>query len=265
MQNLNIALIQSELVWENISANLERFNQKIESLTQKPDLIVLPEMFSTGFTMNCQQYSEPINGRAVQWMKDTAKEKNVVITGSLLISEKGGFFNRLIWMMPDGSYSYYDKKHLFRFGNEHIHYTPGNILKTFDCKGWKVRGLICYDLRFPVWTRNQHNDGSYDYDFLIFVANWPEKRKHHWRSLLVARAIENQAYVAGVNRCGYDGNGVSHSGNSMLVSPAGEILYEAPEGIEDITLQNLSMKNLADFRAHFNVGQDWDRFSLHTS
>src|SRR5574337_503960 len=219
MENLNITLIQSNLHWENIDKNLQQFSEKMATVKEPTDLIVLPEMFSTGFSMNSKNLSEGMNGKTLLWMRKHCKEKGCAITGSVIISENGNYFNRLIWMWADGSYEIYNKRHLFQMANEDNYYTPGKYRKVVELKGWKICPLICYDLRFPVWSRNTWKktskfikDGGREiiaeYDVLIYVANWPERRAHPWKSLLVARAIENQSYVIGVNRVGSDGNGV---------------------------------------------------------
>ena len=222
MRNLTVTLIQTELAWEDIDANLALFDERIERLDTPSDLVILPEMFSTGFSMNAPRLAEPVDGKAVTWLRNKAIQKKRVITGSIMTREKKTFFNRLVWARPDGTLSLYDKKHLFRYAGEEKVYTAGNALTTVDLKGWKIRPFICYDLRFPIWTRNLNQA----YDLCFFVANWPAKRAAHWRALLRARAIENQAYVIGVNRVGRDGNGFEYSGHSAVIDPLGNVLFE---------------------------------------
>lgn len=229
--DLRITLIQTNLCWEDREANLEMFSEKIASLQDPTDLIVLPEMFTTGFSMQPEKFSETMDSSAMGWMKETAKEKNAVICGSIMMRDNGRFYNRLIWMRPDGSFEFYDKRHLFGLGEEHNHYSPGKEKKLVQLKGWQILPLICYDLRFPVWCRNGpsgsagKNTSSQAYDILLFVANWPDRRIHAWKRLLEARAIENQCYVIGVNRIGDDGKGIHYSGESSVIDPRGEIFW----------------------------------------
>jgi predicted amidohydrolase len=259
MNDLKITIIQSNLDWENIDKNLEMFSSKINSIVEPTDLIVLPEMFTTGFSMQPEKLADTMDGRTVQWMKKQATNKNCVITGSFICVENGNYYNRLIWMKPDGSFSVYDKRHLFSMANEHKHYTAGNKKMTEEINGWKICPLICYDLRFPVWSRNTNAD---KYDVLIYVANWPERRNHPWKTLLLARAIENQCYVVGVNRIGNDGNEIYHSGDSAVINFKGEIISKTPahdESVETITLQH---NDLEEFRTQFPVLNDADGFHL---
>ncbi|MCC6837611.1 MAG: amidohydrolase, partial [Bacteroidia bacterium] len=235
MNDLKITIIQSALYWENIDWNLEQFAKKIDSIKEQTDLIILPEMFTTGFTMQPELLAEGMNGKALAWMKVHAQKKQCVITGSFVCEENGNYYNRLVWMRADGSYATYDKRHLFTMANEDKHYTAGSKKIIEEIKGWKICPLICYDLRFPVWARNK-NDNRYD--LLIYVANWPERRNHPWKTLLLARSIENQCYVAGVNRVGNDGNEIYHSGDSAVINFKGEILSKTPahdECIETIS------------------------------
>ena len=197
---INVTLIQSDIIWEDKVSNLKNYQNKISQI-ESTDLIVLPEMFTTGFSMNPKDISETMSGETIQWMKSNASKMNSAICGSIIIEEDDKYFNRFIWVNPDGSICQYDKKHLFSFAGEDKNYTAGNEKIIIEYKGWKICPLVCYDLRFPVWSRN-----SEDYDLLIYVANWPTKRKLAWKSLLVARAIENQCYVIGVNRVGKDEN-----------------------------------------------------------
>ncbi len=218
---LTVSVIQTELVWENVDANLQQFTTLLQNVAPA-DIYVLPEMFSTGFSMQPEKFASESHTKGLAWLKQTAVNKNVAIVGSLMVDDGGKYYNRLFFVTPQQQVYTYDKKHLFSLGNEQKHYTGGNELLIVDYLGWKICPLICYDLRFPAWARNSHN-----YDLLIYVANWPERRAYHWRSLLIARAIENQTYVAACNRIGADGNGVAHNGTSMLIDCSGQVIAES--------------------------------------
>lgn len=262
MSDLTITLIQANLHWENIPANLAMFDEKIDAIREKTEVIVLPEMFSTGFSMQPEKLAESMDGSAVQWMKKKAKEKNVIITGSLIIEEGGAYYNRLIWMLPNGQYGIYNKRHCFGFAGEDDHYTAGDKRLIAQVKGWKINLNICYDLRFPVWARNTIQDnGAPEYDVLINVANWPERRSTPWRALLQARAIENQCYVVGVNRVGNDGNDIYHSGDSSIIDPVGEIIYHKAHS-EDVFTHTFSRAHLDEMRAKFPFMKDADKFMI---
>ena len=286
MQDLKITIIQSNLHWENKEKNLEMFSQKIAAISEVTDLIILPEMFTTGFSMHPELFAETMIGNTITWMKAKAKEKNCVITGSFICEDnampagrQGKHFNRLVWMNTDGTYSVYDKRHLFRMGDEDKHYGHGEKKIIVDLKGWKICPLICYDLRFPVWARNKSGARSLelgekkdsnlsvlptpDYDLLIYVANWPERRAHPWKSLLVARAIENQSYTIGVNRVGNDGNDIYHSGDSIVLNFKGEAISKIESGKESISTITLNYKDLEDFRKQFPVMLDADDFEIN--
>jgi len=262
MQDLTITLMQAALAWKDKEKNLEKFAGWIGTLTTKPDLIVLPEMFNTGFVVEPATVSESMDGMGMKWLAEQAKHSGCVITGSLVIAENRKYYNRLVWMQPDGNFKTYDKRHLFRMGNEHERFAQGNSRLMVDLKGWKIMPLVCYDLRFPVWSKNTLVEGSYDYDCLIYIANWPASRSLAFRSLLVARAIENQVYLAGVNRIGEDGNGVAHSGESAIIDFRGNCLVQCPKDKEDISTFTLSHQALEDQRRQFAVGLDWDRFTI---
>lgn len=266
MNDLKITIIQSDLHWENKEKNFEMFSQKIASISEATDLIVLPEMFTTGFSMRPELFAETTNGNTIAWMKAKAKEKNCVITGSFICEDKavpagrqGKHFNRLVWMNPNGTYSTYDKRHLFRMGDEDKHYGHGEKKIIVDLKGWKICPLICYDLRFPVWARNTKENL---YDVLIYVANWPERRALPWKSLLVARAIENQSYTIGVNRVGNDGNDIYHSGDSVALNFKGETISKIESGKESISTITLNYQDLENFRKQFPVMLDADDFEI---
>jgi omega-amidase len=258
-RTLNIALIQSNLHWENIPANLSMFSEKIASIKEDTDLILLPEMFSTGFTMNASAVAEKMDGRTMKWMKEQAKNKNCVITGSVVIVEDGKFYNRLIWMRPDGTHEIYNKRHLFRYADEQKYYTGGTKRLIVELKGWKICPLVCYDLRFPVWSRNKANS---EYDVLIYVANWPERRSHPWKTLLLARAMENQCYVAGLNRVGNDGKNFYHAGDSAVINYKGESISKIKSGEESVETVSISCEELLAFRKGFPAGLDADDFEL---
>ena len=248
---MNITLVQSALYWENIEKNLSSFEEKLNNIGQT-DLIILPEMFSTGFSMNASAVAESMDGTALNWMRKTAAKKNCAITGSLIIRAGEKFFNRLIFMRPDGSFEQYDKKHLFTMAKEEETYTAGTEKIIIDYLGWKICPLICYDLRFPIWNRNLE-----DYDLAIYVANWPDRRSYHWRSLLTARAIENQCYVAAVNRVGTDGKDLYYSGHSSLIDPDGEINYQKADA-EEIQQFDLNKEYLIEIRTKLPFLKDRD-------
>ena len=258
MENLKITTFQGYLFWENIDKNLQNIGLRLSGgIREKTDLIVLPEMFTTGFTMNAAQLAEPMDGKTMQWMQQTAERYSAVIAGSLIIKEGGKYYNRLIWMRPDGTYQYYDKKHLFGMGKEDETYTAGNKRIMVELKGWKICPVICYDLRFPVWLRNK---GEL-YDLLLIVANWPEKRAAHWRALLNARAIENQAYVIGLNRVGHDGNEVYHSGDSTCLDPYGNVVYYKRDE-EDVYTFTINGEEVGKTRAAMPFLKDADDFAI---
>jgi len=271
MSILLFTLIQTPLHWEDRNANLKMFGEKIRGLQQQTNLIILPEMFSTGFSMKPEMLAEDMNGPTVQWMRTLAAEKKLILTGSVIIKEEGKFFNRLIWMLPNGQYGFYDKKHLFAFAEEDKHYTSGTKRLIASVNGWKINLMVCYDLRFPVWARQSaplHEERgpggeAAEYDLLIYVANWPQKRSTAWKTLLRARAIENQCYVIGVNRVGEDGNGISYSGDSMVIDPLGEVLYHKEEE-EDIFTISLDKEHLQTIRNKFPFLRDADEFEILT-
>lgn len=254
MQDLTVTLIQTELSWENIDANIERFDEKIDSIAETTDLIILPEMFSTGFTMNAENCAQDMGGSAVSWIRGKSKQKATDITGSVIIEEGGKYYNRLIWAKPGGEMFTYDKEHLFRLAGEEKIYSATHRKITVTLNDWKIRPFICYDLRFPIWTRNIMPL----YDLAIFVANWPQKRSAHWRLLLQARAVENQSYVVGVNRVGKDGNGYPHSGDSAVIDPQGDIILEKRHEACIVTT-TLSREKMENYRKYFPAWMDADR------
>ncbi|MEO6550820.1 MAG: nitrilase family protein [Ferruginibacter sp.] len=279
MSSLTISIIQTTLEWENKAANLQALEQKINSIGGKTELIILPEMFSTGFSMQAPALAETMEGETVQWMKNISARNKIVLTGSIIIKENEQYYNRLIWMLPNGQFGTYDKRHLFAYAEEDKFYTPGNKRLIASVKGWKLNMQVCYDLRFPVWARNQVNQTagetnvgsgpSYEtsavavpeYDILVYVANWPERRSHAWKTLLCARAIENQCFVIGVNRVGRDGNNIGYSGNSLVIDPLGEVLYHVADE-EDVFTITLEKEHLEEIRSKFPFWKDSDNFTL---
>ena len=260
MSTLSFSIIQTNLFWEDKGANLTHLEQKIMGIESYTEIIVLPEMFSTGFSMQPEIHAETMDGPTIEWMRRLSETKKVIITGSLIIKEEDKFYNRLIWMLPNGELGYYDKRHLFAFAGEDQHYTAGNKRLIASVKGWKINLQICYDLRFPVWARQTKGTES-EYDVLLYVANWPEKRNHAWKILLTARAIENQCVTIGVNRVGLDGNNNAHSGDSLIVGPLGEVLYHCAyeEDVFNITLQKEEITNA---RSQFPFWKDADFFHI---
>jgi predicted amidohydrolase len=254
MENLKITIIQPNIIWENIQANLDKYSAIIDGIVST-DVIILPEMFTTGFTMKPENLKERMDGISVRWMKKMANEKDVSVVGSLIIEDEGVIFNRAVWVFPDGKTEFYDKRHLFTMGQEHLHYSSGIEKMIVEYKGWRFCPLICYDLRFPVWSRNDEN-----YDVLIYMANWPSPRHHHWKTLLVARAVENQSFCIGVNRPGIDGSGLKYSGDSCLVSPKGfaEFLGEN----ESVKTFEISYSELHEYRKNFPLLEDRDEFQI---
>jgi predicted amidohydrolase len=263
MQNLRVTLIQSDLYWEEIDANLSSFEEKIWKVGQDTDVIVLPEMFNTGFTMNARKHAEAMNMKTFRWMKQMASQTRALILGSFIVAEGDKYYNRLLWMEPDGNFRKYDKRHLFRMGDEHNTYTTGENRLVALWKEWRICPLICYDLRFPVWSRNRFDAVSkrMEYDLLIYVANWPSVRVEAWDSLLKARAIENLCYSVGVNRVGTDGNGVASNGHSAVYSPKGEALFFQGDG-EVIKTVELNAESLQSYREKFPAYLDADDYSL---
>ena len=257
MEPIKITIFQAYLFWENVEKNLSNLSLRLSALKEKTDLIILPEMFNTGFTMNVEKCAETMKGPTMHWMYEHAKNYGCVIAGTLIIEEEGRYYNRFVWMSPDGNFVHYDKRHLFALANENDVFTPGNSRIIFELKGWRICPMICYDLRFPVWSRN--TDGAYD--LLVYTASWPDKRSAHWRALIPARAIENQAYVIGVNRVGYDGNEVYYSGGSMCIAPMGDVVYYKPED-EDLYTFTLNPGELQKTRERFPFLKDADQFSM---
>ena len=289
-QPLTITIIQTNLYWEDKTANLQMLEHKISSIKEKTEMVVLPEMFSTGFSMKPETLAETMEGETVLWMKRIAAEKKIILTGSVIIADVGEaraaspdydagqtetvrplYYNRLIWMLPNGQFGIYDKRHLFAFAGEDEHFTAGTKRLIASVKGWKINLLVCYDLRFPVWARQTSPSNSLsggegeqtapEYDVLIYVANWPERRSTAWKTLLQARAIENQCFVIGVNRVGKDGNDINYSGDSMIIDPLGEILYDKKDDEDTFTI-TLDKDHLQTVREKFPFWKDRDGFQI---
>ncbi len=254
---LRITLAQVDLIWENPALNRLNLEILLTQLSGNCDIVVLPETFSTGFTMRHELYAEPMDGPTVHWMRLLAKSTQIAICGTILISENDQTYNRFIFVTPDNQLTSYDKRHLFTMGGESTGLSEGNNRVVLNYLGWRIALYTCYDIRFPVWCRNQK-----DTDLMIFSANWPESRIVVWDILLKARAIENQVYVAGVNRIGTDGNGIRYSGSSQLVNARGELLTQLPGSSENLLTFEISLKSLKEFRLKFPVSNDSDHFVL---
>ncbi len=274
---LHITLIQPDIVWESKDSNLRHYESLIDNIDGRREIVVLPEMFSTGFSMEPERLAEPMDGPSVNWMKDMAAKHRCILTGSLIIEEGGQYFNRLIWMQPNGQFGIYDKRHLFGYAREDEHYAPGRKRLLVSVNGWRISPLICYDLRFPVWSRNVQpptmhtadtssqtssaESPNTPYDVLLYVANWPERRSLAWKTLLQARAIENQAFVVGVNRVGTDGKNISYSGDSAVYGPLGEIIWQQ-SGEAAVQTVVLDKNHLIQTRSDFPFLKDADQFIL---
>lgn len=256
-KELKITLVQTTLHWEDRQKNLADLTNKISGIEEETDLVILPEMFTTGFTMKSSELFETMDGATVRWMKEMAERKKCAIAGSVIIKETGCYYNRFLFVGQDGNIETYDKRHLFRMAGEDKYFSKGNGRVIIDYGGWKICPMVCYDLRFPVWDRSRN-----DRDLMIFVANWPETRKEAWSTLLRARAMENQVYVAGVNRVGKDGSYVSYSGNSAVFSPSGNLISNIRPGEESIQTVILSMTEMNDFREKFPAWLDADDFEI---
>ncbi len=261
-QDIRVTIIQAPLEWNDRKANLKYFADKIKKLKGITDLVILPEMFGTGFVTDVSVIEETMGGQTFNWMKSTSAAINAVIVGSIALKENDKYYNRLIWMRPDGTYESYDKRHLFRMGDEHLKYHAGSKRLVTELKGWKIMPLVCYDLRFPVWSKNRMIDGEYEYDLLIYVANWPASRSYAWKTLLSARAIENQVYCIGVNRIGEDGKGIPHKGGSVILDFKGKLVKCAKDNEPEVITETLFSEPLMEFRERFKVALDWDQFNL---
>lgn len=255
--SLHITLIQPDIVWEDKQANLRQYEQFISGIEGTRQVVVLPEMFSTGFSMSPERLAETMDGETVSWMARMSAYYRCILTGSLIIEEDGNYYNRMLWVQPDGKIGYYDKRHLFGYAGEDKHYTAGDTRMIVQVNGWKINLQVCYDLRFPVWARNK----SEEYDVLLYVANWPEIRGHAWKTLLQARAIENQCYVVGVNRVGKDGKEINYSGDSSVFDPLGETMWQCSGEVAVHTI-TLDKEALIQVRAKLPFLKDGDKFML---
>ncbi len=262
MNDLRITTVQADLVWENKIENLLKFDELLRGVKRgDTDVIVLPEMFTTGFSMKPAEFAESMNDATIFWLKKKAWELDTAITGSFICTENGHFYNRLVWMQPDGTVSVYDKRHRFTLAKENAFYTEGSQKLVVEWRGWRICPLICYDLRFPVWARNTKSNGQVDYDILMYVANWPIARSHHWRILTEARAVENQSFVVAVNRVGTDANGYEHRGDTSVIDYSGEILLRRSftEGVDTTILSKVKLEN---YRKKFGFLADQDAFQI---
>lgn len=254
---LSISLIQFSPVWEDVAANITKIEGILKEIPPHVDLVILPEMFSTGFSMSVEKFAEPMHGKTVTWMREMAIKGKKAITGSLIIEEEGLYYNRLLFVYPDGTYQSYDKRHLFRFGGEDKGYTGGRQRLIVNYLGWRICPLICYDLRFPVWSANRN-----DYDLLLYVANWPERRQLAWDILPLARAVENQSFVAALNRIGTDDNSTFYKGASKIISFKGEIIAASEQVQEEIITATLDFDHLHKFRLKYDFVRDADKFGI---
>ena len=263
-ESIHITIVQTDIVWEDETANLKALDGFLSKLPGQADIVVLPEMFTTGFSMNASMIATQWNNENIEllWMKKKAFEHNAAFTGSIAVKEGGHYFNRLLWVEPDGNFCYYDKRHTFSFAGEDKVYTRGEKKLIVNWRGWKVCPLICYDLRFPVWSRNTSDNGQCDYDLLIYVANWPAVRRIPWQQLLVSRGIENLAYVAACNRIGTDGNSHLYSGDSGVINFLGESITTPAENVKAMLSCSCSYSDLQNFRTKFPALNDADSFFL---
>ncbi len=256
-QYLHITLIQPDIVWEDVAANLANYEKTIAAIPSPKHVVVLPEMFSTGFSMAPERLAEPMTGPTVRWMADMAVKYRCILTGSLIIEEDSKYYNRMLWVQPDGTIGTYDKRHLFGYAHENEHYTPGDTRLIAQVNGWKLNLMVCYDLRFPVWARNTGEP----YDVLVYVANWPQARSTAWKTLLQARAIENMCYSVGVNRVGTDGKGHLYAGDSSVFGPLGETIWQHT-GSAAVHTVTLDREHLEQTRQKLPFLNDADKFML---
>lgn len=258
MQELRVSIVQTDIVWENKQENLRMLREKLQALRETTEIVVLPEMFSTGFSMNSRELAEPISGKTIQLLIKWADEFQFALCGSFICNEKNLFYNRAFFITPQKEEYYYDKRHLFRMGRETEHFSAGSDKLIISYLGWNICPLVCYDLRFPVWSRNVNNE----YDLLIYVASWPQSRRLVWDTLLRARALENMCYVCGVNRIGADGNNLTYDGGSIVYSAKGEALASVSDGEAGIVTTSLNLISLQQLREKFPVWKDADTFQL---
>ncbi len=257
MTNYRLSLIQTHIEWESPEKNYRRYEKLIDENIPETDAVLLPEMFATGFSMNTGGFAETMDGPSISWMREMAASRNMAIGGSLIIRENEGVKNRFVWMLPNGNYTFYDKRHLFRMGLENEFYKPGHQRIVVEHKGFRFLLAVCYDLRFPVWLRNRN-----DYDAILLVANWPAARRDVWTKLIYARALENLCYMAAVNRTGTDGNEIDYTGDSMAVDMKGQIMHLAAENREEVFTVVFDLNKLLDFRQKFPAWADADDFEI---
>ena len=265
MQDLTVTLVQSMLHWEDAAANRATLAQKLASLEGPTDLVVLPEMFTTGFSMDSARLAEEMDGPTLAWMTEQAQALNAAVYGSIIVREAGRYYNRGLFVGPEGLLAHYDKRHLFRMAQEQEHYSAGERRVVVPWRGWNILLQVCYDLRFPVFSRARSTDHGGDYHLSLYVANWPEARRYPWSQLLIARAMENLCHVVGVNRVGMDGKGIHYSGDSAAIGPRGEVLAQGAPGREEMLTVTLDRQGLEEFREKFPAHLDADPFSLRTS
>ena len=252
--NLRVTCVQNDVIARDPEANRRHLDEMLENV-ENTDVIVFPETFTTGFPADPNVFAEDVNGVTMQWMREKAKEKNCAVCGTIIL-KNNGFYNSFIWMQPDGKHLLYNKRHLFTMGGE-IGLNHGEERITIEWKGWRIRPFVCYDMRFPVWNRNSFKDGKFEYDLAIFTAEWPEKKSEVWNTLLRARAIENQAFVVGVNRVGIDDSDIKYKGESMILNMKGRVVAKAEDG-ENVFTAELNKEDLTAFREYFRVSADWD-------
>ena len=263
MKDLNIAYIQADLKWEDKEANLQHFSKLLEQVQPETDLILLPETFTTAFPVDPKVFAETEGGPTMQWLRNQAKAKNAVIATTFPLEKGGHYYNSLVWMCPDGSYELYFKRHTFTMGGEDKLVERGEKQLVVELNGWRIRPMVCYDIRFPVWARNRFKDGQYEYDLAFYLANFPDSRMNVWHTLLQARAIENQAYWIGVNRVGDDPNGLRYSGDSQVINARGQVISKAESYQEAVLHCTLEAEPLLRFRQKFPLGPDWDDFAIN--
>ncbi|MBR4392231.1 MAG: nitrilase family protein [Bacteroidales bacterium] len=263
-KNLHFTYIQADLQWQDKQANLEHFGQLLKDVPFETDLVLLPETFNTAFPVDPKEFAETEDGTTMQWLKQKAQELNAVICSTFLLEIEGHYHNSLVWMRPDGSYELYHKRHTFSMGGENQLVERGSDSLIVELNGWRIKPMVCYDIRFPVWSKNHYENGQYAYDLGIYLANFPDSRMNVWDTLLQARAIENQAYFIGVNRVGDDPEEVHYSGHSRVISPKGKVISMADIDTEAIVSCVLDYEKLQSFRDKFPVGKDWDSFQLLT-
>lgn len=265
MNNIHLTFIQADLYWQDKQANLDHFSQLLKEVPSETDLVLLPETFNTAFPVDPKEFAETTDGPTVQWMKLQAQSLHAVICGTLLLEVDGHYHNSLVWMQPDGSFELYHKRHTFTIGGETLPVERGSEPLIVELNGWRIKPMVCYDIRFPMWSRNRYQNGQYEYDLGIYLANFPASRIFVWDTLLMARAIENQAYFVGVNRIGEDPEGVHYSGDSQIINPKGEVICMARSNMEAVVPFTLDFEKLHSFREKFPVGKDWDPFCLLSS